>query len=894
MKLPRARWHRVTWVVTSIWIVLLVAALAAQSVLPNPRWYLIHIAGLGVISSSILIWTWHFADALTRRKQSQARQLIRLGMLGVGMVLLAVALGISGAQGALCALAGAALILSGFTWHALALRRALRSEFASAGAVTLRYHFAGVALFVFGALLGLIMTIDVTERQWAVAWWPVLYSHHDGMAIAHAAAMAIGFVGMTVLGTLVTFGPTVARTRMTPGGIGRAVRAMPWLVGAIVVAALAAVFGFPSVTGLGVILWVVMGAGGVLLPVLSAWRGSMLAVGDGWFMGAGICWMELAALLWGWQLLNADSAAAARNVAGGVYALLLAAGALQLILGSLTYLLPVVVGGGPARVRATIERIEPSAGARWLLLNGAVLLALIVGEGRLQSLCLGLAVVTALASFLLLLTTVLRQRNREIREAAPVYTGGPIPMPDPRLRTGAVLAVVALSVTTAVGVSLAATDRPAGVGAATTTQTGETTRVEVTVEGMAFVPDTITVPQGNRLEITLRNTGDQRHDLVLESGETTGPLAVGEAATITTGPITANTQGWCSMVGHRQMGMTLDIVTGAPSSSEHTHHQADGGADGTNTTPTTAQLQADPGEDFSAYEAKLEPAGVETTHHIQLEAREVEREVAPGRTQTAWTFNGTTPGPILRGRVGDTFVITLTNSGSMGHSIDFHAGDVTPDDNMRTIDPGESLTYTFTAKRAGIWLYHCSTAPMSVHIANGMFGAVIIDPAEGLDEVDEEYVLIQSEQYWSDDLSVGTDATKVVTVQPDVVTFNGYPFQYDHAPLSAATGDRVRIWVLDAGPNLDLSFHIVGTQFDTVWSEGTYSLRRGCSNDAALTGVDCDPQAGGDSAAQVLPLQAAQGGFVEFVPVEAGHYSIVNHAMSYAERGAHGTLEVTD
>ncbi|AWE42268.1 hypothetical protein [Actinobaculum sp. 313] len=177
------------------------------------------------------------------------------------MVLLAVALGISGPQGAFCALVGAALILSGFTWHVLALRRALRSKFASAGVVTLRCHFAGATLFVFGALLGLIMTIDVIERQWAVAWWPVLYSHHDGMAIAHAAAMAIGFVGMTVLGTLVTFGPTVARTRMAPGGIHQAVRLMPWLVGAIVVAALAAVLGFPRVTGLGVLLWVVMGAG---------------------------------------------------------------------------------------------------------------------------------------------------------------------------------------------------------------------------------------------------------------------------------------------------------------------------------------------------------------------------------------------------------------------------------------------------------------------------------------------------------------------------------------------------------------------------------------------------------------------------------------------------------
>ena len=266
----------------------------------------------------------------------------------------------------------------------------------------------------------------------------------------------------------------------------------------------------------------------------------------------------------------------------------------------------------------------------------------------------------------------------------------------------------------------------------------------------------------------------------------------------------------------------------------------------------------------------------ETVHHVSLEVEEVEKEVAPGRTQTVWTFNGQTPGPVLRGKVGDRFVITLTNNGSMGHSVDFHAGDISPDEPMRTIEPGESLTYEFTANRSGIWMYHCSTSPMSVHIANGMYGAVIIDPP-GLEPVDEEYVLIQGEQYWSTDLDEGTDADAVSYGMPSAVTFNGYPFQYDHEPLSAEAGDRVRMWVLDAGPNLPLSFHVVGTQFDTVWSEGDYLIDHS-----------------EDSGSQTLGLLAAQGGFVEFSPHQAGSYTIVNHAMSNAERGAHGKLVVVD
>ena len=104
------------------------------------------------------------------------------------------------------------------------------------------------------------------------------------------------------------------------------------------------------------------------------------------------------------------------------------------------------------------------------------------------------------------------------------------------------------------------------------------------------------------------------------------------------------------------------------------------------------------------------------------------------------------PGPTLHGRIGDTFVVTLVNHGTVGHSIDFHAGEVAPDGPMRTIAPGASLTYRFTADRAGAWLYHCSTMPMSAHIAAGMHGAVVIEP-KGLPDVDRSYVLVQSEVY---------------------------------------------------------------------------------------------------------------------------------------------------
>jgi nitrite reductase (NO-forming) len=228
---------------------------------------------------------------------------------------------------------------------------------------------------------------------------------------------------------------------------------------------------------------------------------------------------------------------------------------------------------------------------------------------------------------------------------------------------------------------------------------------------------------------------------------------------------------------------------------------------------------------------------------------------------------------VLRGKVGDTFEITLINDGSIDHGIDFHAGALAPDTPMRPIDPGQRLTYRFTATKAGIWMYHCSTMPMLLHLGNGMYGAVIIDPP-GLSPVDREYVLVQSELYLGGEAQPG-DLDKMRTERPDAVVFNGYAAQYAHRPLNAVAGQRTRIWLLNAGPNRPSAFHIVGAQFDTVYREGQYQLRPG------------DP--GG---AQVLDLAPAAGGFIETVLPEAGNYPFISHIMVDAERGARGTIAV--
>lgn len=412
--------------------------------------------------------------------------------------------------------------------------------------------------------------------------------------------------------------------------------------------------------------------------------------------------------------------------------------------------------------------------------------------------------------------------------------------------------------------------------------TGDVTEVTVTVQGMSFVPGVIEVPVGNTLIINFENTGDQRHDLLMDNGVRIAPVAPGTFASAEVGVVNSDMEGWCTLPGHRQMGMTLQVVAvgaaqaqtpSTPETGDHMDHMA--GSSGTGVPSMDALIAqaaaADP------HPAELPPLSDQTHHEFTFEVTEDEQALAEGVVRPIWTYNGTSPGPTLHGRVGDTFKITLVNAGTMGHSIDFHAGIIAPDEAMRTIEPGEELIYEFQAVRSGIWMYHCSTMPMSTHIQQGMFGAVVIEP-DGLEEVDRQYVLVQSDIYLDEDFAGGD-------LVPDLLAFNGIPFQYDAHPLGANVGERVRVWVLDVGPNSALSFHIVGTQFDTVWSEGAYSVYHDQSTDGLTKGA---------TGAQVLPLLAAQGGFVEWVPVEAGTYTFVNHIMSLAEKGAHGVFKVEE
>ncbi len=318
--------------------------------------------------------------------------------------------------------------------------------------------------------------------------------------------------------------------------------------------------------------------------------------------------------------------------------------------------------------------------------------------------------------------------------------------------------------------------------------------------------------------------------------------------------------------------MTLAIeVSGAPVAAAG---EGAGAADAGQAA--TIDFAAEPSPDWQPFDPTLAPAPGGTTHDLTLRATETVLEVAPGVTQEMWTFNDQVPGPVLRGKVGDVFNITLVNEGAIGHSIDLHASKVAWNDEMRTIAPGESLVYQFEAKHAGTFMYHCGTAPALHHIGNGMHGAIIIDPPD-LAPVDHEVVLIQHELYLGPDAAPG-DLTKMLDDDWDAVVFNGYVNQYANAPIRVEPGERVRAWIMNNGPSENSSFHIVGTVFDTTFKEGAYQLQP-------------DATRGG---AQALDLQPAQGGFVEFTFDEAGLYPIVTHKFSNVTKGALGLFQAGD
>jgi nitrite reductase (NO-forming) len=423
--------------------------------------------------------------------------------------------------------------------------------------------------------------------------------------------------------------------------------------------------------------------------------------------------------------------------------------------------------------------------------------------------------------------------------------------------------------------ALAGTDQPVtspGAAQPAVAEAGSTLAFEAF--DLGFTPTQVSVPAAGTYEVSLKNTGSTLHDITFPDG-TTLTAEAGQTATASVAVPETGLAFLCSIPGHADAGMKGEITVAAAGMPGMSESPAPAAAPAGAAAPV-----ADPNAPAYTLFDPAAPALLDgTVHDIDMPIIEKDITVAEGFVVHAWTFGGTVPGPTIRVHLGDTVNVHLTNQGQMSHSIDFHASQTAMNHQMVEIKPGETFTYTFTADYAGVWMYHCGTAPALHHIANGMFGMVIVEPKGGLPKVDNEFAFVQSEWYLGAQGQPADYAKANQTApSPDFVAFNGVANQYKDNPIPVKTGGRTRVFVLDAGPNTDSSFHVVGTIFDQVTKEGVVMGR---GND-------------GGWGSQAVDLSPAQGAIVEFTPTEDGMYPFVTHAFNFVTHGAIGIFTAGD
>jgi nitrite reductase (NO-forming) len=370
--------------------------------------------------------------------------------------------------------------------------------------------------------------------------------------------------------------------------------------------------------------------------------------------------------------------------------------------------------------------------------------------------------------------------------------------------------------------------------------------------------------EGQVVQLTLINGEGAEHDIVFPDQNASSPRVTGKGAS-TTIAFRAEKSGdfvyFCSVPGHRLAGMQGQFLV-TPRPPPQTVVEADISREPTDVPPPIG---------------KRDPQTV----RVDLFSVELEGRLAEGTTFGYWTFNGKVPGPLIRVRVGDTVDIHLKNSAdsSMIHSVDFHAA-TGPGGGAAAlqVDPGQEKSMTWKALVPGLYVYHCATPMVAEHIANGMYGMILVEPEGGLPPADHEFYVMQGEIY--SDMAYGQRGSaefsveKLLNERPEYFVFNGSVGALSRLhPLKAKVGDTVRIFFGVGGPNYTSSFHVIGEIFDRVYTYG---------------GVLSPPLEG------IQTVTVAPGGAVitEFKTQVPGNYTLVDHALARAERGLSGILSV--
>jgi nitrite reductase (NO-forming) len=371
--------------------------------------------------------------------------------------------------------------------------------------------------------------------------------------------------------------------------------------------------------------------------------------------------------------------------------------------------------------------------------------------------------------------------------------------------------------------------------------------------------------EGDTVQITLINGEGAEHDIVFPDQNIASQHVVDKGSSTTVafrvgGP--GEFVYFCSLPGHREAGMEgkLTVTPRAPAAAA--------------VVASAQDITMDPAAVPAPIDRKA-PARIV----VELETVELEGRLADGTTYQYWTFNRTVPGPMLRVRVGDTLEVRLKNDAdaSMIHSVDFHAATGPGGGAAHTqTDPGETKTVEFKALVPGLYVYHCATPMVAHHIANGMYGLILVEPEGGLPPVDHEFYVMQGEIYtqgmFGDKGSQEFSVDKLLDEDAEYVVFNGAvdALTIQH-PMEVNIGETVRIFFGVGGPNYTSSFHVIGEIFDKVYPFADVISK-------PLEGV------------QTVTVPAGGASMVEFKVDVPGRYILVDHALSRLERGLIGFI----
>jgi nitrite reductase (NO-forming) len=397
---------------------------------------------------------------------------------------------------------------------------------------------------------------------------------------------------------------------------------------------------------------------------------------------------------------------------------------------------------------------------------------------------------------------------------------------------------------------------------------------------------------GDTVRVTLVSGEGVEHNVSFPDFNATSENVVGKGDS-TTLEFTVDKGGSftyiCSVAGHKEAGMfgKFEVAGGSPAAAAGSDYVS-GAPVGSNTSfsgpalvsndPITnaADIVRDPTE-IPAPIGQREPKTV----RIDMETIEIEGQLADGTTFTYWTFNGKVPGPFYRVRVGDTIEVHLKNltNSTMPHSVDFHA--VTGPGGgavMTQTAPGEETMFTAKVLNPGLYVYHCATPMVAQHIANGMYGLILVEPEEGLPEVDREFYVMQGELYTAEAFGSTGHLTEniqaLLNEDPEYLVFNGAVGALtEQKPLKANVGESVRIYFGVGGPNFTSSFHVIGEIFNRVYNQASLTS-------PALTDV------------QTTLVPPGGATMVEFDLEVPGNYILVDHALSRLQRGLAGFLVV--